>query len=89
MAQKRLKAGGSVPGPRSAQSRYVLEDAPFGLHPTVLLAKAAGCGAPLHEAGLVILSAAYGRDFRAENDLLPDLPMDMDRLHALCRTGRD
>ena len=28
---------------------------------------------PLHDAGIDVLSSLYGRDFRAENDLLPEL----------------
>jgi opine dehydrogenase len=60
-------------GPQSADTRYVLEDVPFGLVPTSLLGRAAGVPTPLHDAGIAFLSAMYGRDFRAENDLLPSL----------------
>ena len=60
-------------GPTTLTSRYVLEDAPFGLLPTVLLGQLAGRPATLHEAGLTMLSAAYGRDFAGDNDLLPAL----------------
>ena len=49
------------------------EDAPFGLYPTVLLGRLCGCPAPLHEAGLLTLSALYGRDLAAENDVMPAL----------------
>ena len=60
-------------GPTTLNSRYVLEDAPFGLFPTVLLGRLADRPAPLHEAGLTMLSAAYGRDFADDNDLLRSL----------------
>ena len=60
-------------GPTTLTSRYVLEDAPFGLLPTVLLGRLVGQPATLHEAGLTMLSAAYGRDFVGDNDLLPAL----------------
>ena len=60
-------------GPTTLESRYVLEDAPFGLWPTVLLGRLVGRPATLHEAGLTMLSGAYGRDLAAENDLLPAL----------------
>lgn len=60
-------------GPTTLESRYVLEDAPFGLWPTVLLGRLVGRPATLHEAGLTMLSGAYGRDFADDNDLLPAL----------------
>jgi len=63
-------------GPKTAQSRYVLEDVPFGLVPTVALGRLAGRPAVLHEAGLAIFSAAYGGDFTQDNDLLPALGFD-------------
>ena len=46
---------------------------PFGLVPTVFLARLAGIGAPLHESGINLLSACYGTDFAMGNDLLPEL----------------
>lgn len=84
-----LAARGQDPAaPASLDTRYVLEDAPFGLHPTALLARMAGCPAPLHEAGLLMLSALYGRDLAAMNDILPALgPLTTARLAALGRDG--
>jgi opine dehydrogenase len=77
-------------GPATMESRYVLEDAPFGLWPTILLGRLVRRPASLHEAGLAMLSAAYGRHLADENDLLPvlglqDLPRE--RLQELARTG--
>lgn len=67
-----LAACGSDPaGPTSLDTRYVLEDAPFGLHPTALLGRLCGRPAALHEAGLLTLSALYGRDLSAANDITP------------------
>ena len=80
--------GGS--GPRTADSRYVLEDVPFGLVVTALLGRLSGRPAVLHEAGIRIFSALYGRDFEAENDLLPAsglAGMSIDRIRRLSRTG--
>ncbi|WP_038362979.1 NAD/NADP octopine/nopaline dehydrogenase family protein [Bosea sp. UNC402CLCol] len=77
-------------GPTTLESRYVLEDAPYGLWPTVLLGRLAGKPATLHEAGLTMLSAAYGRDFAGENELLPALgfaAMARDELEARARDG--
>ena len=62
-----------VLGPATPNTRYVLEDVPYGLVPTVLLGRAVGRPAILHESGIRILSAMYGRDFMAENDLLQGL----------------
>ncbi|MDI1285400.1 MAG: NAD/NADP octopine/nopaline dehydrogenase family protein, partial [Reyranella sp.] len=77
-------------GPTTADSRYVTEDVPFGLVPTVKLGRLAGHPAPLHEAGVKIFSAMYGRDLSAENDLLSALDIDsipLAQLQTLCRDG--
>lgn len=77
-------------GPKSFDSRYIFEDAPFGLVPTALLGRLAGRPATLHEAGIAIMSAAAGRDLAADNDILPALAidgMDADALVALCKRG--
>lgn len=68
-----VERGSDPAGPKSVITRYVLEDIPFGLVPTLHLAKAAGVSTPLHESGVQILSACYGRDFAQDNDLLTDL----------------
>ena len=82
--------GGGGFGPTTLDSRYVLEDAPFGLYPTVLLGRLAGRPAVLHEAGLTMLSAAYGRNLAEDNDLLPALDfsqMTREELEARARSG--
>lgn len=73
MAASLAAAGADPAGPATLDSRYVTEDVPFGLWPTIALATAAGVPVPLHEAGLRLFSALYGRDFAAENDILPAL----------------
>ncbi|KKB12148.1 hypothetical protein VE25_08825 [Devosia geojensis] len=78
--QIRAKGQGQL-GPTSEQSRYVLEDAPFGLYPLVRLGEVVGVDLKLHRAGLHLLSALYDRDFAAENDLVDDL--DWNRLLRL------
>ena len=43
---------------------------------------------PLHDAGIAMFSALYGRDFRSENNLLPELALDglsIRELRALVR----
>ena len=77
-------------GPTTADSRYVTEDVPFGLVPTAQLGRLAGHPAPLHEAGVEIFSAMYGRHFTAENDLLAALDIGsfpLAQLQTLCRDG--
>ncbi|KAL3767301.1 hypothetical protein ACHAW5_001706 [Stephanodiscus triporus] len=79
-----------VLGPATPNTRYVLEDVPYGLVPTVLLGRAVGRPAILHESGIRILSAMYGRDFMAENDLLQGLGLlTVDSDHADRRDDDD
>jgi opine dehydrogenase len=59
--------------PATLETRYVIEDVPFGLWPTICLASVRGVAMPLHEAGVRTLSALYGRDLAADNDILPVL----------------
>lgn len=59
------------PGPTSLETRFVTEDVPFGIVQVIGLAREKGVPVPLHEAGVAIFCALYGRDFPAENDLLP------------------
>ena len=78
MARFLAAAGNDPAAPASLQTRYVLEDAPFGLYPTVLLGRMCGRPAALHEAGLLTLSALYGRDLAGkglaeDNDIVPAL----------------
>lgn len=77
-------------GPTTLETRYILEDVPFGLYPTTLVGRIAGQPAALHESGIAIMSAAYGRDLAADNDLLPLLGLDglsPAELEALTRSG--
>jgi len=60
-------------GPATIDTRYTLEDVPFGLLPMVTLGTLVGVATPLHEAGLAIFSALYGRDLSVDNDILPAL----------------
>jgi len=73
MAQALAERSPGVHGPATLDSRYVTEDIPFGLVPTLALAQMAGVEAPLHRSGLRLISALYGRDFEQENNILPNL----------------
>jgi opine dehydrogenase len=77
-------------GPKTLNTRFVTEDVPFGLLPLELLGRMTGVAVPLHSAGIAVFSAVYGRDFRAENDLLPALNLEAhgpDGLVRLLRQG--
>ena len=77
-------------GPDSADSRYVTEDIPFGLVPTIQLGNMVNRPAHLHQSGLVLVSAMYGRDFVGENDLLPALELEhysLEELQEAALTG--
>lgn len=81
MARQLAERGSDPVAPSSTQTRYVLEDAPFGLHPVCVLGEVCGRPATLHAAGLALLSAMYGRDLASDNDILPPL--------GLASMGRD
>ena len=86
-----VDATGNTPnGPASVDTRYIHEDVPFGLVVTEAIGRIAGSPTPLHSSGIEIFSGLYGRDFRADNDLLPSLGfagVDAATLHAWCRYG--
>ena len=89
MNQQMHAAGNGGQGPTTAESRYVLEDVPFGLVSTAKIGRLAGKPAALHEAGIRIFSALYGRDFVADNDLLASLGVDQMSLEELTQLSRD
>ena len=66
---------GGPPGPTTLDTRFVLEDAPFGLVFTSTAARIAGVRTPLTDACIDILSALWGRDLAADNDVLPALDL--------------
>lgn len=90
MNQQMHAQGNGGTGPATADSRYVTEDVPYGLQLTAVLGRLVGRAAPLHEAGITMFSAMYGRDFAAENDILNALDLDrfsLDDLKQAARTG--
>ncbi|RUV97484.1 NAD/NADP octopine/nopaline dehydrogenase [Mesorhizobium sp. M5C.F.Ca.IN.020.14.1.1] len=81
--------GGSDPaGPTGLDTRWITEDVPFGIVPTIYLAKLAGVEVPLHQSSLNIISASYGHDFAADNDLLTEIgPLEVGTMTALMASG--
>lgn len=91
MNQAMHAQGNGGTGPATGDSRYVTEDVPYGLALTAALGRLTGCPAVLHEAGIRIFSAMYGRDFEAENELLAALELarySLDDLKAASKSGR-
>ena len=70
MAAAVHKKRNGPPGPTTVETRFVTEDVPFGIVQIIRLARDKGVAVPLHEAGVAIFCALYGRDFPAENNLL-------------------
>ena len=90
MNQQMHARGTGGAGPATADSRYVMEDVPYGLVVTAALGELVGRPARLHDAGTRIFSAMYGRDFAGENELLNALDLqrhDMRDLQRAARTG--
>jgi opine dehydrogenase len=90
MNQEIHAAGKDVYGPKIADSRYVTEDVPFGLALIIVLGNFVNRPAILHQSGLQILSAMYGRDFMNENDLLDALNLgdyELEELKSAALTG--
>jgi len=83
MNQQMYRDGSRGAGPATADSRYVTEDVPYGLELTARLGRLAGRPAVLHEAGIQLFSAMYGRDFAGENTLLESLELDRLTLEQL------
>lgn len=91
MNQEIYASGRDVYGPNTADSRYVTEDVPYGLALTVVLGQLVDRPAMLHQAGILILSSMYGRDFLKENDLLNALALNqynLEELKMAAYTGR-
>ena len=72
---------GGPPGPTSLDTRFVLEDVPFGLVFNAALAQIVGVAVPVTAAAITTLSALYGHVFADENPLIGAL--------ALPATSRD
>jgi opine dehydrogenase len=90
MNQEIYKTGNDVFGPNTSESRYITEDIPFGLVPTIVLGNMVNRPAALHQSGVQLISAMYGRNFVAENDLLPALHLEnysLDELQEAAHTG--
>jgi len=67
-----IARGNDPMGPMNLDTRYILEDVPYGLTPTLFLAELAGVDAPLHRSGVNVINACYARDLGQDNDLFSE-----------------
>ncbi|WP_342358782.1 NAD/NADP octopine/nopaline dehydrogenase family protein [Terrarubrum flagellatum] len=70
MAAEVHRQRGGPPGPKSLQTRFVIEDVPFGIVPLVRIGRRFNMPMTLHEAGVKLFDALYGCSFEQMNDLL-------------------
>ncbi|RUV28760.1 MULTISPECIES: NAD/NADP octopine/nopaline dehydrogenase family protein [unclassified Mesorhizobium] len=85
---KQVGRGSDPVGPTGLDTRWITEDVPYGIVPTIYLAKLAGVAMPLHQSSLNIISACYGRDFAADNDLLTEInPLEVGSMTTLMANG--
>jgi len=78
---------GGPPGPTSPDTRFVLEDVPYGLVFNSALARIVKVPTPVTDASVTLHSTLYGQDFRAANPLLAALALSTatrDSLLARC-----
>jgi opine dehydrogenase len=64
---------GGPPGPTTLDTRFVLEDVPFGLVFNAALARIVNAETRATDATVTLISTLYDRDFRAENPLIDAL----------------
>lgn len=79
---------GGPPGPTTTDTRFVLEDVPYGLVFNAALAGLAGVATPVTEAAITLHSTLYGEDFRSGNPLIAALGLattTRDALLARCQ----
>jgi opine dehydrogenase len=81
---------GGPPGPTSLDTRFVLEDVPYGLVFNAALARIAGVPVPVTDSVVTLLSTLYARDFSTENPLIGALGLESEtRERLLVRCAGD
>ncbi|MEO8753359.1 MAG: NAD/NADP octopine/nopaline dehydrogenase family protein [Casimicrobiaceae bacterium] len=81
---------GSPHGPVSLESRYFTEDVPYGLAFYAAMGRTVGIKTPCNDACVALASAACGRRFAVENEIVGALGLDRlpgPELLALARDG--
>lgn len=80
---------GGPPGPTTMNTRFILEDTPYGLVFAETLARKVNLALPLHAAAITLASAVWQRDLRAENNLLAPIGLAHMPLAQLMRVLED
>jgi opine dehydrogenase len=80
---------GSPRGPVSLDSRYFTEDVPYGLAFYAAMGRTAGIPTPCNDACVALASAACGRPFATENEIVSSLGLDRLRAAELLALARD
>src|SRR4029434_8356926 len=81
---------GSPRGPVSLESRYFTEDVPYGLAFYSAMGRIVGVETPCNDACVALASAACGRHYAEENEIVSALGLDClgaAELLALARNG--
>ena len=80
---------GSPTGPVSLESRYFTEDVPYGLAFYAAMGRTAGVSTPCTDACVALASAACGRRFASENEIVGALGLDRLPAADLLALARD
>jgi opine dehydrogenase len=80
---------GSPTGPVSLTSRYFTEDVPYGLAFYAVMGRVVGVETPCNDACVALASAACGRRFTAENEIVGALGLDRLSASDLLALARD
>ena len=81
---------GGPAGPVTLDTRFILEDVPYGLVFFAAMGHMAQVATPVIDACITLCCAIYARDFRGENTLMNTVCADATnaaQLHALARDG--
>ncbi|MFO1317175.1 MAG: NAD/NADP octopine/nopaline dehydrogenase family protein [Burkholderiales bacterium] len=81
-AELHAKRGGP-PGPTTLDTRFVLEDVPYGLVCNAALARVVNVAVPVTDATITLVSTLYGMDFAQANPLLDALGLAVTSRDAL------
>ncbi|MEI7087571.1 NAD/NADP octopine/nopaline dehydrogenase family protein [Pectobacterium versatile] len=67
---------GGPAGPTTLDTRFILEDTPYGLVFAEAMAKKVGLALTQHTSVINVVGAIWGRDFRRDNTILPLLELE-------------
>ncbi|GKW23722.1 NAD/NADP octopine/nopaline dehydrogenase family protein [Pectobacterium polonicum] len=76
IAEELHRRRGGPAGPTTLDTRFILEDTPYGLVFAEAMAKKVGLALPQHTSVINVVAAIWGRDFRRDNTILPMLELE-------------